>query len=148
MCHQLKTVLRLGQVLKFSASGTEGSQITWTHSGWSSPTTSQPLVSFTTVVSCCCCLDYIVTVLPTRLTVFWGGQGFNTHSFSGSIFKNKNNTSGLSVLCKCATCKQCLRKPEEGARSLPDGCNMSCGCWVLNLGLLKKQPVLNVERWV
>jgi hypothetical protein len=32
--------------------------------------------------------------------------------------------------------------PEEGIRSLMDGCEPSCSCWELNSGPLEKQPVL------
>jgi hypothetical protein len=35
-----------------------------------------------------------------------------------------------------------LDTPEEGIRSITDGCKPPCGCWDLNSGPLEEEPVL------
>ena len=49
----------------------------------------------------------------------------------------------MSVYQVCAWCPQ---RPEEGIRSpgtgVKGGCKPPCECWELNLGPLKKQPVV------
>lgn len=45
--------------------------------------------------------------------------------------------------CMCAhESVQCLWRPEEGVRSLEleltGGCELLCGCWERNLGLIKE----------
>ena len=50
--------------------------------------------------------------------------------------------------CLCTTSVPCSGggQKEGGVGSpgtgIPDGCELSCGCWELNLGFLKAQPVL------
>ena len=45
---------------------------------------------------------------------------------------------------------QCLQRPEEGLISpetrVTDGCELLCGCWELNLGLLEEQSVLFITE--
>jgi E3 ubiquitin-protein ligase NEDD4 len=56
----------------------------------------------------------------------------------------------MSVLPACMSVHHmhtwCLWRPEEGVGSpgigVTDSCELPCGCWELNSGPLKKQPVL------
>ena len=43
----------------------------------------------------------------------------------------------------CAPCSvPGVQRPNEGVRSVMDGCESSCECWEWNPGLLQEQPVL------
>lgn len=48
--------------------------------------------------------------------------------------------------CLRTTCIQCLQRPEEGAGSpgnkVTKSCELLYGCWELNSGSVKEQPVL------
>lgn len=48
-------------------------------------------------------------------------------------------------VCLITKCVQCQKRPEEDIVSPPtkvaDGCEPPFGCWELNMGLLKEQPV-------
>lgn len=54
---------------------------------------------------------------------------------------------GLALpACLCPICMQCLQRPKKGMGSsgtgVKVGCELPCGCWGLNLGLLEGQLCL------
>lgn len=74
---------------------------------------------------------------------------FNVKKALRVYHEQQVKTCYLSVLhtcILCATCVQCLQRPEQGTRCLGTGvkdvCEQTWRCWETNPCSLKKQPVL------